>query len=134
MSGQLNSGTFMAVKGGKMVSMWEKRMHETYTGGWAVWDCDSLFGVRKRREMQLGRTGSGRQPPLVRGELQGSVGAAGTVCLVGGGLLGDVPAACILPGPDHAHDTRVQTYHAALIAGEEEQLCKGCVSHCEDDV
>lgn len=34
--GNINSGTFMSVKGGKMISMWLERMHQVYDGKWVT--------------------------------------------------------------------------------------------------
>ncbi|OLN87566.1 hypothetical protein CCHL11_06169 [Colletotrichum chlorophyti] len=34
--GELNSGTFMSKKGGKMIGMWMDRMHKVYNGGWTT--------------------------------------------------------------------------------------------------
>jgi hypothetical protein len=34
--GNINSGTFMSVKGGKMISSWLERMHQVYDGKWVT--------------------------------------------------------------------------------------------------
>lgn len=34
--GQINSGTFMSVKQGKLIKLWMEGMHQAYTGGWTT--------------------------------------------------------------------------------------------------
>lgn len=36
LEGQINSGTFMSVKRGKMMRLWMEGMHDRYTGGWTT--------------------------------------------------------------------------------------------------
>lgn len=36
LGGQINSGVFMSVKGGKMIKLWMNNMHVAYTGGWTT--------------------------------------------------------------------------------------------------
>ncbi|KAL2752032.1 glycosyltransferase family 32 protein [Sodiomyces alcalophilus JCM 7366] len=36
LGGQVNSGVFMSVAGGKLMALWEEGMHEAYTGGWTT--------------------------------------------------------------------------------------------------
>ncbi|KEY66394.1 hypothetical protein S7711_05828 [Stachybotrys chartarum IBT 7711] len=36
LGGQINSGVFMSVKGGKMIELWMHDMHVAYTGGWTT--------------------------------------------------------------------------------------------------
>lgn len=52
LGGQINSGTFMSVKGGKMVKRWMDGMHDAYTGGWTTHSNEVItkFGQRLIRE------------------------------------------------------------------------------------
>lgn len=43
----LNSGTFMSVKGGALINNWEQRMNEVYNGGWTVHSNSALTDVAK---------------------------------------------------------------------------------------
>ena len=43
----LNSGTFMSVKDGALISNWEARMNEVYNGGWTVHSNSALTDVTK---------------------------------------------------------------------------------------
>lgn len=36
LGGQVNSGVFMSVAGGRLLTLWEEGMHEAYTGGWTT--------------------------------------------------------------------------------------------------
>ncbi|KAL2133648.1 hypothetical protein VTI74DRAFT_1963 [Chaetomium olivicolor] len=48
MGGQLNSGTFMAVQGGRMIKLWMERMHQVYDGGWTTHSNAALSTVGER--------------------------------------------------------------------------------------
>lgn len=52
LGGQINSGVFMSVKGGKMVKLWMHDMHKVYTGGWTTHSNEVItkFGQRLIRE------------------------------------------------------------------------------------
>ncbi|KAG9253427.1 uncharacterized protein F5Z01DRAFT_657187 [Emericellopsis atlantica] len=52
LGGQINSGIFMSVKGGKMVERWMHGMHTAYTGGWTTHSNEVItkFGQRLVRE------------------------------------------------------------------------------------
>lgn len=46
--GDVNSGTFMSDKGGKMISMWMKRMHAVYDGKWITHSNKALSHVAQQ--------------------------------------------------------------------------------------
>ncbi|KAH8898612.1 putative glycosyl transferase [Thozetella sp. PMI_491] len=46
--GELNSGTFMAQKGGKMIRLWRDLMQERYDGGWTTHSNAALTAVGER--------------------------------------------------------------------------------------
>ncbi|KAL2128224.1 hypothetical protein VTI74DRAFT_9480 [Chaetomium olivicolor] len=48
LGGQLNSGTFMAVQGGRMIRLWMERMHQVYDGGWTTHSNAALTTVGER--------------------------------------------------------------------------------------
>lgn len=52
LGGQVNSGVFMSIKGGKMVELWMHGMHKAYTGGWTTHSNEVItkFGQRLIRE------------------------------------------------------------------------------------
>ena len=52
LGGQINSGVFMSVKGGKMIELWMHGMHKAYTGGWTTHSNEVItkFGQRLVRE------------------------------------------------------------------------------------
>jgi hypothetical protein len=46
--GAVNSGTFMSKQGGRMITMWEERMHKVYDGGWVTHSNDVITHVGER--------------------------------------------------------------------------------------
>jgi hypothetical protein len=52
LGGQINSGAFMSVQGGKMIELWMHGMHKAYTGGWTTHSNEVIttFGQRLVRE------------------------------------------------------------------------------------
>ncbi|KAH7308490.1 hypothetical protein B0I35DRAFT_453771 [Stachybotrys elegans] len=52
LGGQINSGVFMSVKGGKMIEGWMHAMHTAYTGGWTTHSNEVItkYGQRLVRE------------------------------------------------------------------------------------
>lgn len=48
MGGELNSGTFLAVPGARMIALWMDRMHDAYTGSWTAHSNAVLTDVGQR--------------------------------------------------------------------------------------
>ncbi|KAK4465376.1 hypothetical protein QBC42DRAFT_313655 [Cladorrhinum samala] len=46
--GQINSGVFMSVAAGRMISLWKKMMHEAYDGGWTTHSNQVVTDVAER--------------------------------------------------------------------------------------
>jgi len=46
--GQINSGTFMSAKGGKMITYWMERMHKVYDGRWTTHSNEVITRVGQR--------------------------------------------------------------------------------------
>lgn len=46
--GQINSGTFLSVKQGRMISLWREQMHEVYDGGWTTHSNEVVTRVGER--------------------------------------------------------------------------------------
>lgn len=46
--GQINSGVFMSIKGGRMVELWMHGMHEAYTGGWTTHSNEVITKLSQR--------------------------------------------------------------------------------------
>jgi hypothetical protein len=48
LGGQINSGTFLSEKGGRMISLWMEQMHTSYTGGWTTHSNEVITRVGQR--------------------------------------------------------------------------------------
>ncbi len=48
LGGQLNSGTFMAARGARVMRLWAERMHRVYDGGWTTHSNVALTAVAER--------------------------------------------------------------------------------------
>jgi hypothetical protein len=48
LGGQLNSGTFMAVQGARLMRLWAERMHHVYDGDWTTHSNGALTAVGER--------------------------------------------------------------------------------------
>ncbi|RFU78228.1 glycosyl transferase [Trichoderma arundinaceum] len=46
--GQINSGTFMSVKHGKVIKLWMEGMHQAYTGGWTTHSNEVITKIGER--------------------------------------------------------------------------------------
>ncbi|KAL7799241.1 hypothetical protein V8C37DRAFT_367084 [Trichoderma ceciliae] len=46
--GQINSGTFMSVKQGKLIKLWMEGMHQAYTGGWTTHSNEVITKIGER--------------------------------------------------------------------------------------
>ncbi|KAK3302877.1 uncharacterized protein B0T15DRAFT_568643 [Chaetomium strumarium] len=48
LGGQINSGTFMTARGGKLARLWMEQMHVAYTGGWTTHSNEVITRVGQR--------------------------------------------------------------------------------------
>lgn len=48
LGGQVNSGTFLSAKGGRMITLWREQMHKVYTGGWTTHSNEVITRVGQR--------------------------------------------------------------------------------------
>ncbi|KAL2263511.1 hypothetical protein VTK26DRAFT_6412 [Humicola hyalothermophila] len=46
--GQLNSGTFLSARGGKLISLWMERMHQVYDGRWTTHSNEAMTDIGQR--------------------------------------------------------------------------------------
>ncbi|KAH6631267.1 hypothetical protein F5144DRAFT_592320 [Chaetomium tenue] len=109
LGGQINSGTFMSVKGGRMVRLWREQMHVVYTGGWTTHSNEVITRVGQRL---VGEPG-GREMLIMEREAfaPGSWRAEDTDALFG--VRGDVESNLVgyvegvaLPGYEEAFEAR----------------------------